>query len=137
VTPVQQMYVLLFSRLSQALARQAGRPATFAIALFLVFAWVVSGPFFGYSASWQLVINTISSIVTLLMVLLIQNTQNRDTQAIQMKLDELIHKNEHARNELIEIENLTEVELAEVRETQREIHGAAGARETTSPVPRP
>jgi low affinity Fe/Cu permease len=130
------MNILLFSRLSQAAARQAGRPATFATALFLVIVWILSGPFFGYSVTWQLVINTISSIVTLLMVLLIQNTQNRDTQAIQMKLDELIHKNEHARNDLIEIEKLTEVELAEVRESQREIHGAAGTRGTTPPAPR-
>ncbi len=134
--PIRQKYVFLFSRLSQALTRQAGRPATFATALFLIIVWAVCGPFFGYSATWQLVINTISSIVTLLMVLLIQNTQNRDAQAIQMKLDELIHKNEHAQDELIEIENLTDLELAEIRITQREIHSTVAVHGLTPALPR-
>lgn len=117
---------LLFSRLSQAIARQAGRPSTFAAALALVILWLVTGPLLGYSVTWQLLINTVSSIVTLLMVLLIQNTQNRDTQAIQMKLDELIHTSQHARNELIEVEKLTATEIDEVREVQRGIRGASG-----------
>ena len=110
-----------FSRFAQGVARQTGRPSSFAIAVVLVVFWGACGPFFDYSVSWQVAIETICSIVTLLMVLLIQNTQNRDTQAIQMKLDELIQTSKHASNELIEIEKLTEGEIEEVREIQREI----------------
>ncbi len=110
-----------FSRFAQAVAHQTGRASSFTLALILIVVWGGCGPFFGYSVSWQVTIETICSTVTLLMVLLIQNTQYRDTQAIQMKLDELIQTSKNARNDLIEIEKLTEGEIAEVREIQREI----------------
>ncbi len=110
-----------FARFAQRIARQMGRPSSFAIAVVLILLWGGAGPFFHFSVSWQVAIDTTSSIVTLLMVLLIQNTQIRDTQAIQMKLDELIHTSKHARNDLIEVEKLTEGEIQEVRELQREI----------------
>ena len=77
----------------------------------MVVVWLVSGPLFGFSDTWQLVINTGTTIVTFLMVFLIQNTQNRDTEALQLKLDELIRANKHARNRLLELEDLDEEEL--------------------------
>ncbi len=110
-----------FSRFAQCVARQTGRPSSFALAIVFFILWGACGPFFGYSVSWQVTIETACSIVTLLMVLLIQHTQYRDTQAIQMKLDELIQTSKNARNDLIEVEKLTEGEIAEVREIQREI----------------
>ena len=110
-----------FSRFAQGVARQTGRAGSFAVAIILVVVWGACGPFFDYSVSWQVAFETICSIVTLLMVLLIQHTQNRDTQVMQMKLDELIQTSKNARNDLIEIEKLTEGEIEEVREIQREI----------------
>ena len=83
-----------FDKLAQRTARRAGHASTFALALGLILLWAVSGPLFGFSDTWQLVINTGTTIVTFLMVFLIQNTQNRDTEAIQLKLDELIRANE-------------------------------------------
>ena len=114
-----------FSRFAQHVARQTGQASSFVIAIFLVILWGACGSFFNYSVSWQVAIDTTCSIVTLLMVFLIQNTQSRDTQAIQMKLDELILANNRARNDLIEVEKLTEGEINEIRDIQREIreHG--------------
>jgi low affinity Fe/Cu permease len=119
--PFRMALQSFFSRFAQRVARQTGRASSFALAVVFVVVWGVCGPFLGYSVSWQVTIDTICSIVTLLMVLLIQNTQNRDTQAIQMKLDELIQTSKSARNDLIEVEKLTEGEIHEVREIQREI----------------
>ena len=99
-----------FTRFARATSHLAGRPATFAIILILVAAWAVSGPLFGFSEAWQLSINTFTTIVTFLMVFLIQATQNRDSEAIQLKLDELILALDTARDELIDSENLTEEE---------------------------
>ena len=107
----------LFTRLAKGTARLAGRPVTFALVVLLVVAWAVSGPLFDYSDSWQLTINTFTTIVTFLMVFLIQATQNRDAEAIQIKLDEIIRANEQARNELLDLEELEEEDLVKMRET--------------------
>jgi low affinity Fe/Cu permease len=96
-------------------AHQAGRPHTFILAAATVVAWLVSGPLFGFSDTWQLVINTGTTIVTFLMVFLIQNTQNRDTEALHLKLDELIRANRDARNRLLDLEDLDEDELDQVK----------------------
>lgn len=106
----------LFTRLSQNVARYAGKPATFFAALGIVVVWALSGPLFGFNDTWQLVINTSTTIVTFLMVFVIQNSQNRDTAAMQIKLDELLSKVEGAREELMDLEELDEEELARIRE---------------------
>lgn len=105
----------LFERLASRVSAAAGRPLAFALALSIILVWGVSGPLFGWSDTWQLVINTGTTIVTFLMVFLIQNAQNRDAAAIQAKLDEVIRAIEGARNEFIGIEYLTEVELERIR----------------------
>jgi len=105
----------LFERMANKVAAWAGRPPAFALALSVVIIWVVTGPLFRWSDTWQLVINTGTTIVTFLMVFLIQNAQNRDAAAIQAKLDELIRAVGHARNEFIGIEHLTEIELDKIR----------------------
>jgi low affinity Fe/Cu permease len=104
-----------FSDLAEAVAHATGRPLTFMICVFIVIVWAISGPFFGFSDTWQLIINTGTTIVTFLMVFLIQNTQNRDGAAIQTKLDELIRASA-AQDKYIGIEHLTEEELEELRQ---------------------
>ncbi len=104
-----------FDKLAQAVARGAGRPLTFVVATLLVVAWGVSGPVFGYSDTWQLVINTSTTIVTFLMVFLIQNTQNRDTDALQVKVDELIRVTKDARLALLNLEEIDADELARIK----------------------
>jgi low affinity Fe/Cu permease len=106
----------LFERFAQSVAGWAGRPAAFALAFLIVFGWSLSGPLFAWSDTWQLVINTGTTIVTFLMVFLIQNAQNRDAAAIQAKLDELIRAVGEARNEFVGIEHLGEKELVEIRD---------------------
>ena len=105
----------IFARIAQTASQQSGRPWAFILALAVVSLWALSGPLFGYSDTWQLVINTGTTIVTFLMVFLIQNAQNRDTQAIQLKLDELIRATEGAHNRLMALENQSEETLAEVK----------------------
>jgi low affinity Fe/Cu permease len=103
-----------FTAVSNAVARAAGKPLTFAFCCLIVAVWGISGPLFRFSDTWQLIINTGTTIVTFLMVFLIQNTQNRDGAAIQTKLDELI-RSSAAQNYFIGIEHLTEEELEEIR----------------------
>lgn len=105
-----------FHRFAHAVSLAAGSPYTFAACLFAVFIWGLSGPHFGFSDTWQLVINTSTTIVTFLMVFLIQNTQNRESRALHLKLDELIRVSSHARNQLIDIEDLSDKELDRLHE---------------------
>lgn len=104
----------LFTRIANYVAHLAGLPSTFAVCFLIIVAWGASGPMFGFSDTWQLIINTGTTIVTFLMVFLIQNTQNRDGTAIQTKLDELIRVGK-AHNTFIGIEHLTESEVEEIR----------------------
>ncbi|MFL1461842.1 low affinity iron permease family protein [Roseococcus sp. DSY-14] len=104
-----------FASIASRTAHESGRPWAFLLALGTVVAWAVTGPFFDFSENWQLVINTGTTIVTFLMVFLIQNAQNRDTQAIQLKLDELIRATQGAHNTLIALEEQGEEVVAQVR----------------------
>jgi len=104
-----------FSRFAKRVSLFTGRPITFILALTLILVWAVTGPLFGYSDTWQLVINTGTTILTFLMVFLIQNTQNRDTEALQIKLDELIRVQQEANNALLDLEELDEEDLARVK----------------------
>src|SRR5919205_2265315 len=118
----------MFTRFSSLIARQMGRPVVFILSCITIVVWAASGPFFGFSDTWQLIINTGTTIVTFLMVFLIQNTQNRDGAAIQAKLDELIRVTAKARNSYIGIEHLTDEELDQIRATCEERARAAEAR---------
>ncbi len=117
----------MFDRIAKHIAAWTGRTSAFAIAFAIVIAWAVTGPLFGWSDTWQLVINTGTTIVTFLMVFLIQNAQNRDASAIQAKLDELIRAVGHARNEFIGIEHLSERQLVGVLDS---IERTAGDEQT-------
>src|SRR5881275_1120760 len=105
----------LFARFARWVERQVGHSSTFMLAMAVVILWAASGPFFGWSDTWQLVINTGTTIVTFLMVFVIQNTQSRDTQAMQLKLDELIRLNEMARNSLINLEEMSDVDVERMK----------------------
>ena len=103
-----------FSRFAKWTARMSGSPPAFALALGIIMVWAVTGPIFGFSDTWQLIINTGTTIVTFLMVFLIQNTQNRDAQAMQVKLDEIIRCTPGAHNALLDLEELEEEDLREI-----------------------
>lgn len=104
-----------FTRFARSTAFHAGRPTAFLFAVLIVAVWAVTGPLFNFSDTWQLVINTGTTIVTFLMVFLIQNTQNRDSQAIHLKLDELIRAKKGARNALLDLDDLSDEELEQIR----------------------
>ena len=105
-----------------------GKPYAFALAVGLIAVWALSGPIFRFSDTWQLVINTTTTIVTFLMVFLIQSTQNRDTEAMQVKLDELIRVSAKARTELLDLEELDEEELDDIRAKMEKLAERARAR---------
>lgn len=104
-----------FTRFAKVTARLSGRPATFMLAVLVILVWAVTGPIFGFSDTWQLAINTGTTIVTFLMVFLIQNTQNRDTAALQIKLDEIIRAMTGAHNSLLDLEELDDKQLEHIR----------------------
>jgi low affinity Fe/Cu permease len=108
-----------FTRFAKWSSHHAGRPGAFLGAVALLLAWAVSGPLFGFSDTWQLVINTTTTIITFLMVFLIQNSQNRDSEAIQVKLDELIRATEGAHTALLDLEELEEHELDRIHDTYK------------------
>lgn len=112
-----------FARLAVATSRISGRPATFLLAVAVVVVWAITGPLFGFSDTWQLVINTGTTIVTFLMVFLIQATQNRDTLALQLKLDELIMATKNARNHIAGIEDASDEEIGEAKSEMQQRAG--------------
>ena len=127
---------MAFTRFAQSAARFTGRPLCFGIAALMIVAWAITGPIFKFNNTWQLVINTGTTIVTFLMVFLIQNTQNRDTEALQIKLDELIRATESANNTLLALEELDDEVLekqrkrfADLARTAREENARKGCRE--------
>ncbi len=117
----------LFLRFANGAARAAGKPLTFVLAVAIVVAWAACGPVFGFSDTWQLVINTGTTIITFLMVFLIQNTQNRDSEAMHVKMDELIRALEGAHNALLDLEELEDSDLDRIRERYRRLASKARA----------
>jgi low affinity Fe/Cu permease len=128
-----------FSRFAKWIAHATGHPAAFGLAALAIVVWLGTGPLFGFSDTWQLVINTGTTIVTFLMVFLIQNTQNRDSAAVQLKLDELIRAVEGAHNALLDLEELTEADVEGLRARYQALARGArddllrGIRDTGSP----
>jgi low affinity Fe/Cu permease len=117
-----------YSQFAKQAAHFCGRPRVFTIAVAIIAVWIVTGPLFNFSDTWQLVINTGTTIITFLMVFLIQNTQNRDTQAIQVKLDELIRATKGAHNALLDLEELEEETLDAFRMKYQALAAAARAK---------
>ncbi len=111
----------LFTRFAKATSHYAGTPAIFGCAVAVIVIWAVTGPVFHYSDTWQLVINTGTTIITFLMVFLIQNTQNRDSQAVQVKLDELIRSHSRADDCLLDLEDLEEEDMQKLREAYAQL----------------
>jgi low affinity Fe/Cu permease len=119
---------LHYGSLAKTVSRWCGRPSTFSLALGVIVVWIITGPIFGFSDTWQLVINTGTTIITFLMVFLIQNTQNRDTVAIQLKLDELIRATKGAHNALLDLEELEEHQLEAFRARYEQLAALARTR---------
>ena len=130
-----------YSRFAKAAAHFCGRPRVFVLAVLVIAVWIATGPLFDFSDTWQLVINTGTTIITFLMVFLIQNTQNRDTEAIQLKLDELIRATQGAHNALLDLEELEEESLETFRRRYQALAAAAraalgrGIQDTGTPEP--
>ncbi|MFY9620248.1 MAG: low affinity iron permease family protein [Pyrinomonadaceae bacterium] len=121
----------IFRKFAQAASRAVGSPWAFIIATVILVVWAVTGPLFGYSDTWQLVINTGTTIITFLMVFLIQNTQNRDAKAIHLKLDELLKGVKGARTSLVDLEDLTDEQLDELQGYYERLHKEAASHATT------
>ena len=130
-----------YSRFAKAAAHFCGRPRVFTFAVAIIGIWLVTGPIFGFSDTWQLAVNTGTTIITFLMVFLIQNTQNRDTEAIQLKLDELIRATKGAHNALLDLEELEEENLDVFKSKYQALAAAArsqleqGRQDTGTPEP--
>ena len=130
-----------YSRFAKAAAHFCGRPRVFTFAVAIIAVWLVTGPIFGFSDTWQLAVNTGTTIITFLMVFLIQNTQNRDTEAIQLKLDELIRATQGAHNALLDLEELEEENLDVFKSKYQALAAAArsqleqGRQDTGTPEP--
>lgn len=118
-----------FTRFAKWTAKATGKPVTFMGAVAIIILWAVTGPIFGFSDTWQLVVNTGTTIITFLMVFLIQNTQNRDSEALQVKLDELIRVMGDAHNELLDLEEMEQEELDKLRDRYEELARRARQRE--------
>ena len=116
----------VFTAIASTIAGFSGRPLAFVLALGCIIVWAISGPIFGFSETWQLVVNTGTTIITFLMVFLLQNSQNRDSSAIQCKLDELIRAVEAARNQFIGIEHMTGDEIEQIRKLLEKENGDEG-----------
>lgn len=114
-----------FTRFAKWASRMTGRPGTFLLAVAIILIWAVTGPLFHFSDTWQLVINTGTTIITFLMVFLIQNTQNRDTEVLQIKLDELIRAVEDAQNAMLDLEELSDTELDQMRDEYEKLASEA------------
>lgn len=131
-----------YSKFAKASAHFCGRPRIFVLAFATIVLWAISGPLFHFSNTWQLIINTITTTVTFLMVFLIQNTQNRDTEAIQLKLDEMIRATRGAHNALLDLEELDDESLDEFRRRYEALAAAArdqlsrGQQDTGTPEPK-
>jgi low affinity Fe/Cu permease len=122
----------IFTAIASRIAMAAGKPLTFMIAFGLILAWIVTGPLFSFSDTWQLVVNTATTIVTFLMVFLIQNSQNRDAAAMQAKLDELVRAVPKARGQFIGIEHLTDQDIEDIREALERETVAKGSGKTAT-----
>ncbi len=112
----------VFHRLSTFVSNAVGSPYSFVLAIIVILAWAISGPIFKFSDTWQLVINTGTTIITFLMVFLIQNTQNRDSKAVHLKLDELLRATRSARNQIINVEDMSDEELESLHTEFSEFH---------------
>jgi len=121
----ENWFLCLFNRFSKFASRYSGHPVAFCLAMLIVIVWAVTGPLFSYSDTWQLVINTGTTIITFLMVFLIQNTQNRDMAATQIKLDELIRSLENAQNSMLDLEEMQEDDLEKVRSQYEDLARAS------------
>lgn len=113
----------MFRKFSHQISIVLGKPWAFIVAILIVLLWALTGPLFGFSDTWQLVINTGTTVITFLMVFIIQNTQNRDAKTIHLKLDELIRASTKARNRIIDLEDVTDNEIKKLQDEFRAMHG--------------
>jgi low affinity Fe/Cu permease len=126
-----------FTKFASLMANKAGQPSAFVLSMALILLWIGTGPIFGWSDTWQLVVNTATTIVTFIMVFLIQNSQNRDAAALQAKLDEIIRAMGNARNEFIGIEHLTDSEIERIRaHLEGEVERTGNGRKSSQAVAR-